>query len=57
MKSVNERVSGIVFFGKTADGTAQECDRVVKHRMSAISESYRKTLTRDRGTENIDYAV
>ena len=55
IKSINERVSGIVFFGKTQDGTAQECDRVVVDRLEAIPAKFRKTLTRDRGTENLEY--
>lgn len=55
IKSVNERVSGIVFFGKTQDGTTQECDKIVIDRLKNIPAKFRKTLTRDRGTENFDY--
>ncbi len=55
IKSVNERVSGIVFFGKTEDGTMKECDKVVLRRLATIPSKFRKTLTRDRGTENMNY--
>ncbi len=55
VKSVNERVSGIVFFGRTIDGTAKSCDKVVINRLQKIPLNFRKTLTRDRGTENFGY--
>lgn len=55
IKSINERVSGIVFFGKTTDGTASSCDEIVIDRLKKIPLEFRKTLTRDRGSENFDY--
>jgi IS30 family transposase len=55
IKSVNERVSGLVFFGKTVNGTTKECDKVLVDRLKDIPIEFRKTLTRDRGTENLDY--
>jgi len=55
VKSINERKTGVVFFGKTKDSTALACDRVVFDKLSKIPKEYRKTLTRDRGSENIDY--
>lgn len=55
IKSVNERVTGVVFFGKTKDGTASACDSVVIERLKNIPTKFRKTLTRDRGTENLGY--
>jgi len=55
VKSVNERKTGIVFFGKTENGTARACDRVVKSRLARVPAQYRKTLTRDRGSENREY--
>lgn len=55
IKSINERVSGVVFFGKTENGTAEECDKVVLDRLKNIPIDFRKTLTRDRGTENMGY--
>lgn len=55
VKSVNERRTGVVFFGKTRNGTARACDRVVTSRLGRIPKKYRKTLTRDRGSENRAY--
>lgn len=55
IKSINERKTGIVFFGKTKDGTALSGDKVVFDKLSKIPKEYRKTLTRDRGSENKDY--
>jgi len=55
LKTLNERVSGIVFIGKTRDGTTRECNRVIFERLTPFPKEYRKTLTQDRGTENFDY--
>lgn len=55
IKSVNERVSGLVFFGKTVNGTTKECDKVLVDRLKNIPVEFRKTLTRDRGVENFGY--
>jgi IS30 family transposase len=52
LKTMNELVSGIIFIGRMSDGTVSESNRVVIKRMKALPESTRKTLTRDRGTEN-----
>lgn len=53
VKSVNERRSGVVFFGKTKDGTGEACDAVLVRRLSALPKHVRHTLTRDRGSENL----
>jgi IS30 family transposase len=55
IKSVNERRSGIVFFGKTKDRTAKSGDEVLFEKLSRIPNDYLKTLTRDNGGENKDY--
>ncbi|OWK26685.1 MAG: hypothetical protein US76_02580 [Parcubacteria group bacterium GW2011_GWA2_38_13b] len=55
VKSINERVSGVVLLGKMLDGINKESTRVVCERLSAIPSSFRKTLTRDRGFENMRY--
>ena len=55
LKTVNERVSGLVLIGKVANGTMIESNRVVYQRLSQIPLAYRKTLTRDRGSENFGY--
>lgn len=56
LKSINERVSGIVLLGKMRDGTSEESSRVVCERLAPIPSPFRKTLTRDRGTENMGWA-
>jgi transposase, IS30 family len=55
LKTINERVSGVVFIGKMANGTIPESNRVVTARLGAVPTRFRKTLTRDRGTENFGY--
>ena len=55
IKSMNERVSGIILLGKMRDGTIAESNRVVLERLGVLPEQTRKTLTRDRGTENLGY--
>lgn len=55
LKSINERVSGVVFLGKMRDGTHEESTRVVCERLALIPSPFRKTLTRDRGTENMGW--
>jgi transposase, IS30 family len=52
VKSVNERKSGIVFFGKTVDGTAKSGDMVLINKLSKVPSEHLKTLTRDNGSEN-----
>lgn len=55
VKSTNERMSGIVFFGRTRDGTATAGDLVLFEKLGQIPSQYRKTLTRDNGSENKDW--
>lgn len=55
LKTINERVSGVIFIGKMKDGSITESNRVVMERLSVIPKQYRKTLTRDRGTENLGW--
>jgi IS30 family transposase len=55
LKSINERVSGVVLLGKMKDGSIAESNRVVIERLSLIPATLRTTLTRDRGTENLGY--
>lgn len=53
LKNVTDRASGVTFFGKTRDGTAKHCDAVLIARLSRLPAATRRTLTRDRGTENV----
>jgi IS30 family transposase len=55
VKSINERVSGVVLLNKMKDGTQEESTRAVCEKVKIIPSPYFKTLTRDRGTENLDY--
>lgn len=55
LKSINERVSGVVLLGKMKDGTIAESNRVVIERLSELPHDLCKTLTRDRGTENLGW--
>jgi transposase, IS30 family len=54
-KTINERVAGVVLIGKMKDGSIAESNRVVCERLKEIPETYRKSLTRDRGTENLGW--
>lgn len=55
VKSVNERKSGIVLFGKTKNSTAKVCDKVLFNKLNIIPPKYLNTLTRDNGSENKEY--
>ena len=55
IKSINERSTGVVFFGKMKNGTKEESSRVVCERLKDVPTPYLKSLTRDRGTENMGW--
>lgn len=55
LRTTNERVSGVVFIAKAHDRTMAEANRITNERLSAVPPPYRKTLTRDRGAENLGY--
>lgn len=55
LKTVNERVSGLVFIEKVNNKTISESNRSVTKRLEIIPPKYRKTLTRDRGSENLGH--
>lgn len=55
LKTMNERVSGVILIGKMRDGSIVESNRVVRERLGALPIRYRKTLTRDRGSENLGW--
>ncbi|HEX8946745.1 MAG TPA: IS30 family transposase [Candidatus Paceibacterota bacterium] len=56
LKNVTERRSGLTLFGKTRDGTAERCDAMLVEKLSGLPQEVRKTLTRDRGSENVRIA-
>ncbi len=55
LKTVNERVSGLVFIRKMKNGSIEESNRTVLEKLKKVPSPYRQTLTRDRGTENFGY--
>ncbi|MEA1936654.1 MAG: IS30 family transposase [Patescibacteria group bacterium] len=55
VKSVNDRKSGVMFFGKTIDKTAVSGDTVLIEKLNNIPSQYLRTLTRDNGSENVNF--
>jgi len=55
LKTINERLSGIVFIQKIKNGTIQETNIAVNKRLGAVPTEFRLTLTRDRGSENMGH--
>lgn len=55
IKSMNELSSGVVFFEKTTDGTSSSCNQALIKRLQSVPSNYRKTITQDRGSENMNY--
>ena len=55
LRTMNERVSGVVLIEKAMDRTMDEANRITKTRMGALPARFRQTLTRDRGAENLGY--
>jgi len=53
LKNATERMSGVTLFGKTKDGTAENCDAVLVEKLARLPKKVRTTLTRDRGSENV----
>ncbi|MDA3839465.1 MAG: IS30 family transposase [Patescibacteria group bacterium] len=55
LKTINERYSGLVFIKKIKNGTIEESNKAMIERLSEIPRQYLKTLTMDRGSENLGY--
>lgn len=55
LRTANERVSGLVLIAKAKNGTIEEANRIARERLGAVPKAFRKTLTRDRGSENLGY--
>jgi IS30 family transposase len=55
LKTINERLSGIVFIKKIKNGTIKETNIAVNERLGSVPKEFRKTLTRDRGLENMGH--
>ena len=55
LKTINERYSGLVFIEKVKNGTIEESNRAMIKRLAEMPKQYLKTLTMDRGSENLGY--
>ena len=55
LKTVNERATGIFFIAKMEDGSIIQSNEAVRKRISMLPLELRKTLTRDRGSENLGW--
>lgn len=55
LKTINERVTGLVFIQKVQDGTIVESNKAVINRLGSLPKEYLKTFTLDRGSENLGY--
>lgn len=55
LRTINELLSGVVLIEKSHNSTIKETNRITQKRLGVLPASVRKTLTRDRGAENLGY--
>jgi IS30 family transposase len=55
LKTVNERVSGLFLIGKMKNGSIEESNNTVIDKWKVIPDEFKKTLTRDNGSENFGW--
>jgi IS30 family transposase len=55
LRTMNERVSGVVFIAKAQNRTSEEANRITRKRFISLPQELRQTLTRDRGPENMGF--
>jgi transposase, IS30 family len=55
LRTTNELRSGIVFIDKVRARTMAAANKATIQRLARLPKRYRKTLTRDRGSENLGY--
>jgi IS30 family transposase len=55
LRTTNELCSGVVFINKVQFRTMSAANQVTIARLAVLPPKYRKTLTRDRGSENLGY--
>jgi len=55
LRTTNELASGVVFIRKTNDRTMADANRISIEKLRELPSCVRKTLTRDRGPENMGY--
>ncbi|HUY53143.1 MAG TPA: IS30 family transposase [Candidatus Dormibacteraeota bacterium] len=56
LRTTNELTSGVVFIARTKDSTMLEANRITNKRLGRLPPELLKTLTRDRGSENMGFA-
>lgn len=55
LRTTNDLTSGIVFIAKTSDATMADANRISLARLGNLPPELRRTLTRDRGSENMGF--
>lgn len=55
LRATNDLTSGIVFIERTSSAKSAEANRITKARLGNLPPELLKTLTRDRGSENLGY--
>lgn len=55
LRTTNDLTSGIVFIAKTKGAGMHDANRITKERLGLLPPELRKTLTRDRGSENMGF--
>jgi len=55
LRTTNELTSGLVFIARTSDSTMADANRITKAQLGSLPPELRKTLTRDRGPENLGF--
>ena len=55
LRTTNELTSGLVFIEKTKDSTMIDANRITNKRLGVLPPELLKTLTRDRGSENMGF--
>lgn len=55
LRTMNERVTGLVCIAKAHERTMEEANRITRERLGTLPSVLRKTITRDRGAENLGY--
>jgi IS30 family transposase len=55
LRTTNDLASGLVLISKTTDASMAEANRISKERLGELPKECLKTLTRDRGSENMGY--
>lgn len=57
LRTTNDLTSGIVFIEKTKDSTMLDANRITTKRLGNLPPELLKTLTRDRGSENMGFTA